>query len=341
MQCWGAGWLVVVMLASRAQADPDPVQLFREGRALMDRGKLDEACDRFAESAKVAPKVGTLLNLGDCLEQIGRLASAKAAFDEAARQAAATSDARRVEAARRAQLIADDVPYLRLQVERSPAGLTVRRNGVPVDVATLDAAVPLDPGEYAIEATAPGFRGWSRQLALRRRDHVTIDVTLVPEAPPSIPGPAPEAPGMHPYGVGVAVGSNTRERLVGGGYGLANLALPRGFARGVFSIMYSRYKDVVVDGGPEVTVQTFYLSVGADYVYMPVSVLAMSAGVGFGAEIDREQTTGNDIGAALHLRAAAIGRLARGHVEAGLQFHLAFAASEVTLYGLVGATWLP
>ena len=69
------------LLAGRsAGAEPrDPAAaewLFREGRALMKKGDFAPACAKLAESQRLDPAVGTLMNLAECEERIGRTASA-------------------------------------------------------------------------------------------------------------------------------------------------------------------------------------------------------------------------------------------------------------------------
>ena len=74
--------------------------LFREGRRLMEEGNYDEACPKFEASNRLDVAVGTLLNLGVCWEQGGRLASAWATFLEAAALAARTGSPEREQLAR-------------------------------------------------------------------------------------------------------------------------------------------------------------------------------------------------------------------------------------------------
>ena len=57
--------------------------LFREGRALIKHGKLAAGCDKLEASEKLESSVGTLLNLGDCRERLGKPATAWAAFRKA------------------------------------------------------------------------------------------------------------------------------------------------------------------------------------------------------------------------------------------------------------------
>jgi hypothetical protein len=176
--------------AAHAQAAEAEV-LFRDGRKLIKAGKLAEGCDKIAASERLESSVGALLNLGDCRERLGELASAWAAFRKAEARAkhAGNDEKRRAEARRRAALLEPKLVYLVLQVERPTAGLVVRRDGAPVDAALWNTAVPVDPGSYEIAAAAPGHRPWRTTVAvdarLRRR------VVTVPALEPAPPPPAP------------------------------------------------------------------------------------------------------------------------------------------------------
>lgn len=69
-------------------------EAFERGKALSNQGRTREACDAFAESEALAPAIGTEMNLGVCLEQLGDTNSACSALDRARINAAAKQDAR-------------------------------------------------------------------------------------------------------------------------------------------------------------------------------------------------------------------------------------------------------
>ena len=74
--------------------------LFDQARALMTSGKASEACPKFAESQRLDPGVGTLLNLAACYEASGRPASAWSTFLEAESAARAASNVEGVRVSR-------------------------------------------------------------------------------------------------------------------------------------------------------------------------------------------------------------------------------------------------
>jgi tetratricopeptide (TPR) repeat protein len=148
--------------------------LFAEGRALMRQGQQARACEKFAASHRLEPSVGALLNLGDCQEKRGNLASAWASFREAAALASRLGDPVRSEfAMQRADAVHDRLSYLTIEVPESSrvSGLAITRNDEPVDEALWNQRAPVDPGPYVIRAEAPG----------RERLEVRVDIRVEAE----------------------------------------------------------------------------------------------------------------------------------------------------------------
>src|SRR5262245_21964036 len=87
--------------------------LFKDGKALMDRGDYAAACAKFAESERLDASSGTMLNLGRCLAQQGKTASAWAKYLEAGRIAREQGRAARAaEAKKKAAELEPDLSYL-------------------------------------------------------------------------------------------------------------------------------------------------------------------------------------------------------------------------------------
>jgi hypothetical protein len=193
----GIAWQCGTAHAQSAEAEV----LFRDGRNLIKHGKLAAGCDKLAASERLESSVGTLLNLGDCREKLGKLASAWASFRKAEAMARRTGgdDKRQAEAARRAAQLEPRLSNLVIEVPPRIAGLVVRRDGEIVDEAQWSTPLPVDPGSYTIVAEAPGYLPWRTTVSIAagaNRQVVTVPGLERAPAPPAAPPPAaaPQAP---------------------------------------------------------------------------------------------------------------------------------------------------
>ena len=199
-----AGILASGSFASAQSAEAEV--LFREGKKLLKAGKLAAGCDKIEASERLESSVGTLLNLGDCRERLGRLASAWSAFRKAAAMAKRTGgDAKREqEALKRAQTLEPKLPTLVIQVGTRIEGLVIKRDGEIVDPALWNTAVPVDPDSYDILVEAPGFKPWKSEVAITaklKRKIVVIpqlERAPVPVAEPPPPVTRPAEPQLEP-----------------------------------------------------------------------------------------------------------------------------------------------
>jgi hypothetical protein len=145
------------------------VALFNEAKALANAGDFVKACPKFEEVRRVLPTAGLLLNLGNCYEKLGKLASAWGLFKEAEIRARGLGESdRQAEALKRAQAIEGALSKLVIAVSpasRTP-GLEVKRDGAPVGEGQWGSAVPVDAGEHVVEAKAPGRKAWSTKVTV-------------------------------------------------------------------------------------------------------------------------------------------------------------------------------
>jgi len=159
--------------------------LFDDAMALMDHGKAAEACPKLEKAQRFDPGMATQFRLAECYEKAGRSASAWALFGEVADAAkAAHRPEREVVARQRATALEPLLLKLTVKVPgpvAAIAGLEIQRDGREVDKAHWGEAVPVDPGEHTVVATAPGKQRWESKGSARPsllRVEVTVPMLL-------------------------------------------------------------------------------------------------------------------------------------------------------------------
>jgi hypothetical protein len=170
--------------------------LFAEGRAQMAAGDLASACVRFAESDRLEPAPGTKLNLADCYEREGRLASAWITFSAAESEARRLGRENWVAIARaRTRLLDPRLPRLTLVLaEGAPAVTSIHCDGTTLMSAAAQTPIPVDPGPHEIEAFAGEVRVFESRVDAVSGKATTV--TIVPSRlfeAPAAPPPAPNA----------------------------------------------------------------------------------------------------------------------------------------------------
>lgn len=155
----------------------------------------------------------------------------------------------------RAAALEPRLSKLRIDVPERLEQLRIKRNGVDVAEAQWASEVPVDPGEYRVEASAPQRQPWAITVAVRGEGR-TITVTVPslteisaaepppvnaktnPQPPPSSPaGPAPEAP-ADPWPQRIVA-------LAAGGLGLAGIGI--GTAYGIIAISKNEDSQALCD----------------------------------------------------------------------------------------------
>jgi hypothetical protein len=185
-------------------ADPAADALFTAGKGLLAEGKVSEACEKFEESHRLEPLLGALLNLANCREQEGRLATAWTRWGEAADLAARSGDPRKDFAAERRRELEPRLPKLELRVSGDPGGLLIYSDGVEVRAALRGVPVPVDPGEHVVEVTKDEEVLYREKLVSEEGKLRTVELDLAKiatqpslgrrqGAPPKKPPPLPPA----------------------------------------------------------------------------------------------------------------------------------------------------
>lgn len=195
--------LVCAALSANAGAQTPSEQmlaqsLFEEGLSLMGQKRYAEACPKLAESQRLDPGGGTLLNLALCHELEGRLATAFTDLQAALSQARKDNRQDRIEiATAHLTAIADRIPRLTLRVVREEPGIEVFLDGTLVRKPGWNVAISVDPGSHVVDARAPGQPAPFRMTVdLAEREQRVVEVVF-PERSLE-PAPQTSANGLPP-----------------------------------------------------------------------------------------------------------------------------------------------
>ena len=210
---------VVVLFAMLAAAGPAASQpaasqpaagerdlaerLFQEARTLMAAERFAEACPKLAESQRLDPAGGTVLNLAVCHEAEGKKPAAWREYHEALRFALRDGHADRERLARtRLAGLEGQLAFLVVVIPPASAvpGLEVRCDGVAIDWGPAAAPTPLAPGNHVVEEVVQGRPRWTERILLAAGERRTL--TSAPAEQHPLPGTAapggdqgPRAPG--------------------------------------------------------------------------------------------------------------------------------------------------
>jgi hypothetical protein len=228
-----AALLALIAGAAPARADTTPAEramaegLFKEGKKLLAKGNVDEACEKLASSFKIDPAGGTLLNLASCHEQQGKTATAWGEFNDALAMANKAKRAERQKVAK--EHIAKLEPKLaRVTLTTSAAdrtaGLEVKLDGVVMAPGALATGIPVDPGEHTAAATAPGKIPWEAKVTVKDAESKSVEVPALQDVPLPPPPPPPPLGWKKPVG-GALVGAGAVSLVIGAAFGIRAVVL--------------------------------------------------------------------------------------------------------------------
>lgn len=216
--------LVCTAGAARAQGPSDvdrklAQSLFDHARQLLEAGQASAACPKFAESHRLDPAGGSLLNLAVCHEREGKTGSAWFEYNDALSLAIKEGRPDREQIARE-RLAALEPKLVRLAVAPAPGaeieGLEVTLDGVALRRAVWGTPMVIDPGAHGVDARAPGRGPWSTTVTLEGEGR--LETVEVPPLAPARPAPPPPprtadvttrtlSPWVYALGTGAAAGS--------------------------------------------------------------------------------------------------------------------------------------
>ena len=124
--------------------------LYRAAKESAKKGDWEKACAQFAESQRLDPAPGTLVNLADCEEHRGLVTSAWTHFTEVESQFKA-GDARAAYAHEHAAALERRIPRVTIRLQAgAPASARVFRDEEELKAASLGVPLPVDPGKHVV-----------------------------------------------------------------------------------------------------------------------------------------------------------------------------------------------
>lgn len=216
--------LVVALATTPARADDSghaaAEQLFQDGRALFERAEYEAACEKFAESTRLDAAPGTLLNLAQCYEKLGRTASAWARYKQLQSVSSRRGQAERERYA--AQKIDALEPTLRaivIEVQNPAPDLTVTQDGITLGRTAWGSRIPVDPGAHQVAAHAPGHEPFTTTVVIGERD-VRVVVPALGLRAKDAPTDARNESALRPIGIALlATGGAALATSLGFGLG--------------------------------------------------------------------------------------------------------------------------
>lgn len=243
--------VAVLLAASNAAAAPraDVARadaLFRDAQQLLQKGQTAEACAAFAESQRLDPANGTLLNLALCHEKEGKTATAQRELKELLGALGKNADDQK-----RARVANEHLRDLEKKLSRLlfdttllPADATVTLDGEKVG----DAATAVDQGTHAVVASAPRKKTATSSVEVKEPGVRTIKLDALADevvVPPVAEVPATPEPARPAAKAGYWSGQRTAGAATFG-VGLVGLGLGTVFGLDTFSKRDAR--DLRCDG---------------------------------------------------------------------------------------------
>lgn len=201
-----------------AQAPANPRQAaaedaLRQGRELAKAGNYIDACEQFHRSQHLDPQLGTLFDIAQCSDKIGKLATAAAAYRELV--ARDMNPERKAASQKALQELSGRIPKIVAKVDRPPPGIVITLDSKSGS-RTIEPNKPVeaDFGAYHLVARAKGYTEMISQFRIGEEGSTkTVEVTLlqgasnsdiikVPEHSEAVPSPSKRKP----IGIGLTAG---------------------------------------------------------------------------------------------------------------------------------------
>ena len=197
----GAGGGFVLVAPARAQTEAElsaARQLFAEALTDEQAGRHAAALEKFQRVQEVRDTQAVRYRIATCLEALGQLRAALAAYTSTSIAAAVDAESASIARASRDKVDALSKRVARVVVTlppHPPADAVVKIDGEVVQPNAIGTPIVVDPGPHEITAAGPGVVPFHARLSLAEGAQTTVEATLA-SAPAPVPALAP-APAPH------------------------------------------------------------------------------------------------------------------------------------------------
>lgn len=168
-------------------------ELFREALASEAGGDYATALAKLQQVASFKNTPQVRFNIAVCQEKLGRLVVALGEYRIALADAEQDPGAKKVvsEARDAIEAIEPRIPTITLESGAGSETATITMDGKAVGATALGKPILADPGTRVVEASAPGYKKFRREVTLEEGAKVTVEVALK-KTPPTVVDTAPE-----------------------------------------------------------------------------------------------------------------------------------------------------
>lgn len=188
--------------AARAQSAQDLAtarKLAEQGGELFDAGRYADAIERFQRAEAFFHAPTHVLMIARAHAAKGALVEAQETYNKLLRERLADGAPpafvnAQADGQRELEKLQPRVPTLEVKLSgKAATSARVEINGALVPEAAIGIARPVNPGEYTIVATAPGYLRQEVKLVVKERDRAVRTLELAPD-PAAAPAPVPPTP---------------------------------------------------------------------------------------------------------------------------------------------------
>lgn len=214
----------------------------KAGYLLAQDNNCEAAIPRFVESLKLDPKAITLINLADCEEKTGQLASALGHWVDARDRARGENNTGIVdEAEKRAKQLEPRLPRLTIALAAdAPKDAEVVRDDVVLGSVSLGVSLPVNVGKHTVVVRAKGREDHVDRIQMAEGEHKDLVVHVGPPKAGSASGAAEEGgEGPKPNEVEEPRAESSRHGtspLVYAGFGTAIVGVGVGAVTGILAL---------------------------------------------------------------------------------------------------------